>query len=147
MGKKKKKKPVRGSGFSVTMPTEPLAGEPKTTPIMAVMVQDEGALVLEHELRVGDSREFRVGGTAEAFMQRIGPAPDSDMFVLTSPNNRESVTVEYQHALAGPQKQSLGPGSRRIGERRAGTSLEIYSDPIGSRILCTGKCCTMWARG
>ena len=37
-----KKKPTRGSGVSVTLPTEPLAGNAKTTPIMAVMVQDEG---------------------------------------------------------------------------------------------------------
>ena len=94
------------------MPTEPLAGEAKTTPIMAVMVQDEGVTILEHELKVGDSREFRVGGTAEAFMQRIGPAPDSDMFIFANPNNRESITAEYTHALAGPQKKTLGPGAR-----------------------------------
>ena len=35
---KKKKKPVRGSGFSVTLPTEPLAGAAKDKPVMAVMV-------------------------------------------------------------------------------------------------------------
>ena len=33
---KRKKKPVRGSGFSVTLPTEPTAGAAKDKPIMAV---------------------------------------------------------------------------------------------------------------
>ena len=36
------KKPTRGSGISVTLPTEPLAGAAKTAAIMAVMVQDDG---------------------------------------------------------------------------------------------------------
>ena len=39
---KHKKKPARGAGFSVTLPTEPMAGEAKNKPIMAVLVQDEG---------------------------------------------------------------------------------------------------------
>ena len=50
-----KKKPTRGSGVSVTLPTEPLAGNAKTTPIMAVMVQDEGTPILEYEIKEGQS--------------------------------------------------------------------------------------------
>ena len=37
MAKSKKKKPVRGSGISVTLPTEPTAGAAKNKPIMAVL--------------------------------------------------------------------------------------------------------------
>ena len=109
---KHKKKPVRGSGFSVTLPTEPTAGAAKDAPIMAVLVQDEGVQILEYEIKEGQSINFRVGGTIEAFMQRVGPAPDGDMFLDANADNRESVVVEYAHALAGPQSKRLGPGSR-----------------------------------
>ena len=109
---KKKKKPVRGSGFSVTLPTEPTAGAAKDKGIMAVMVQDEGVSILEYELKLGNSIEFRVGGDKIGYMERIGPAPDSDMFMDADTTNKESVTVTYDHALAGPQKKVLGPGQR-----------------------------------
>ena len=76
MAKKKPgKKPTRGSGVSVTLPTEPLAGNAKTTPIMAVMVQDDGTPILEYEIKEGQSIQFRVGGTVRAFMERLGPGP------------------------------------------------------------------------
>ena len=110
--KKQKKKVVRGSGFSVTLPTEPMAGAAKDKPIMAVLVQDEGVQILEYEIKEGQSVNFRVGGSVEAFMERVGPAPDGDMFMDANSSNAESVTVEYEHALAGPQKKSLGPGQR-----------------------------------
>ena len=115
MGKKKKpKKPIfRGSGFSVTLPTEPLAGVGKTEPIMAVIVLDDGNPIgLEYEIKLGNSIQFRVGGTVEAFMERVGPAPDGDMFMDAAVANVEPVTVEYEHALAGPQKVELAPGKR-----------------------------------
>ena len=64
---KKKKKPVRGSGFSVTLPTEPTAGAAKDKPIMAVLVQDEGVQVMEYEIKLGNSISFRVGGTVAGF--------------------------------------------------------------------------------
>ena len=112
MAKSKKKKPVRGSGFSVTLPTEPTAGAAKDKPIMAVMVQDDGALIMEYEIKLGNSISFRVGGSVEAFMERVGPAPDSDMFMDADAGNAEPVTVEYEHALAGPQKKVLRPGQR-----------------------------------
>ena len=112
MGKKKKKKPVRGSGFSVTLPTEPMAGAAKDKPVMAVLVQDEGVQILEYEIKEGNSINFRVGGTIEAFMQRIGDAPDGDMFMDANSSNAEEVTVEYKHALAGPQKKVLRAGQR-----------------------------------
>ena len=110
--KKPAKKPTRGSGVSVTLPTEPLAGDAKTTPIMAVMVQDEGTPILEYEIKEGQSIQFRVGGTVKAFMERLGPAPDSDMFLDADGSNVEAVTVDYEHALSGPQKVSLQPGER-----------------------------------
>ena len=109
---KHKKKPVRGSGFSVTLPTEPMAGAAKDKPIMAVLVQDEGVTLMEYEIKEGNSINFRVGGTVQAFMERVGPAPDGDMFMDANASNAESVTVEYEHALAGPQKKVLGPGQR-----------------------------------
>ena len=109
---KHKKKPVRGSGFSVTLPTEPMAGAAKNNPIMAVLVQDEGVTIMEYEIKEGNSINFRVGGTVQAFMERVGPAPDGDMFMDANANNAESVTVEYEHALAGPQTKKLGPGQR-----------------------------------
>ena len=110
--KHKKKKPVRGSGFSVTLPTEPNAGAAKNNPIMAVLVQDEGVTIMEYEVKEGNSISFRVGGTVVAFMERVGPAPDGDMFMDANASNAESVTVEYEHALVGPQKKALGPGQR-----------------------------------
>ena len=70
---KRTKKPTRGAGVSVTLPTEPLAGDAKTTPIMAVMVQDDGTPILEYEIKEGQSIQFRVGGTVKAFMERTGP--------------------------------------------------------------------------
>ena len=42
MPKRKPKKVERGSGFSVTLPTEPMAGAAKNAKVMAVLVQDEG---------------------------------------------------------------------------------------------------------
>ena len=113
MAKKKPgKKPTRGSGVSVTLPTEPLAGDAKTTPIMAVMVQDEGTPILEYKIKEGQSIQFRVGGTVKAFMERLGPAPDGDMFLDADSANVEPVGVEYEHALSGPQAVSLQPGQR-----------------------------------
>ena len=105
-------KPVRGAGFSVTLPTEPMAGEAKNKPIMAVLVQDEGAPILEYEVKEGQSISFRVGGTVKAHMERVGPAPDADMFMDADSGNAEPVTVEYEHALAGPQKKVLRAGQR-----------------------------------
>ena len=112
MSQKKPKRPKRGSGISVTLPTEPLAGEAKTTPIMAVMVQDDGVSILEYELKVGNSIQFRVGGKTKAFMERIGPAPEGDMFLDADTSNVEPVAIEYEHALAGPLVVSLAPGHR-----------------------------------
>ena len=109
---KGKKKPVRGSGFSITLPTEPMAGAAKDKAIMAVLVQDEGTNIHEYAIKVGNSISFRVGGTVGAFMERVGDAPDSDMFMDAAPDNAEPVTVEYEHALAGPQSVTLRPGQR-----------------------------------
>ena len=106
------KKPTRGAGISITLPTEPLAGDAKTAPIMAVMVRDEGTLILEYEVKEGQSIQFRVGGTVKAFMERVGAAPDGDMFLDADSANAEPVTVEYEHALSGPQRIELRAGQR-----------------------------------
>ena len=106
------RKPTRGCGVSVTLPTEPLAGDAKTTPIMAVMVQDEGTPILEYEIKEGQSIQFRVGGTVKAFMERVSAAPDGDMFLDADGGNVEPVTVEYEHALSGAVTVSLQPGQR-----------------------------------
>ena len=79
---------------------------------MAVLVQDDGVTLLEYELKVGNSIQFRVGGKTKAFMERVGPAPDGDLFLDTDSSNVESVTVEFEHALSGPQSVLLGPGGR-----------------------------------
>ena len=112
MAKKKTKKPTRGSGVSITLPTEPLAGAAKSAAIMAVMVQDEGNSILEYEIKEGQSIQFRVGGTVKAFMERVGDAPDGDMFMDADSGNVEIVRVEYEHALSGLLKLSLLPGQR-----------------------------------
>ena len=109
---KKKKKPDRGSGFSITLPTEPMAGAAKSQPIMAILVKDGEIHIQEYEVKEGQSISFRVGGTVRAFMQRVGPAPGGDMYLDADASNAEPVTVEYEHALSGPQKQVLQPGQR-----------------------------------
>ena len=53
MPKRKPKKPNRGSGFSVTLPTEPMAGAAKNVKVMAVLVQDNGVPLLSTRSRKG----------------------------------------------------------------------------------------------
>ena len=79
---------------------------------MAVMVQDDGASILEYEIKEGQSIQFRVGGTVKAFMERVGPAPDGDMFMDADSGNVEAINVEYEHVLSGLQNISLQPGQR-----------------------------------
>ena len=45
-------------------------------------------------------------------MERVGDAPDGDMFLDADSGNVEPVAVEYEHALSGPQRVSLQPGQR-----------------------------------
>ena len=89
-----------------------MAGAAKTEPVMAVMVQDDGVQILDYELTLGASIAFRVGGAVKAFMQRVGPAPDSDIKMIAGSGNVEPVTVEYEHALSGSQKVTLRPGEQ-----------------------------------
>ena len=53
-----------------------------------------------------------MGGSIAAFMQRIGDAPDADMYLDADGGNVEPITVEYENALAGPQKIDLLAGQR-----------------------------------
>ena len=82
------------------------------------MVQDEGKPLLEYQVKEGNVIQFRVGGTVVAYMQRPedaeqrAPVPDGDMYLDAAQGNVESVTIEYEHALAGPQKKVLRPGQR-----------------------------------
>ena len=79
---------------------------------MAVVVQDDGVQILEYEMPLGASIAFRVGGKVRAYMERIGPAPDSDIKMIAGNDNVEPVTVYYEHALAGEQKKILRPGEQ-----------------------------------
>ena len=45
-------------------------------------------------------------------MERVGDAPDSDMFMDADGSNVEAIMVEYEHALSGLQRVSLQPGQR-----------------------------------
>ena len=109
---KKKKKPTLGAGFSITLPTGTMAGAAKDKAVMAVLVKDGEIHIQEYEIKEGQSISFRVGGTVQSFMERVGPAPDGDMFMDADARNAEPVTVEYEHALSGPQKKVLQPGQR-----------------------------------
>ena len=51
-------------------------------------------------------------------MERVGPAPDSDIKMIAGSGNVEPVTVEYEHALAGPQKVTLRAGRATEHQRR-----------------------------
>ena len=79
---------------------------------MAVMVADDGVPILEYELPLGQSITFRVGGTIRAFMERVGPAPDSAVWLTSNDNNPDPITVAFEHALAGPQTVTIGAGQR-----------------------------------
>ena len=45
-------------------------------------------------------------------MERIGPAPNGDLFLDADSSNVESVEVEFEHALSGLQRFLIGPGNR-----------------------------------
>ena len=98
--------------MTITLPTEPTSGAAKTKPVMAVLVLDEGVQILQYELPLGQSIIFRVGGNVEAFMERVGDAPDTPIWAIASGDNKELVKVEFEHALSGPQAVSLQPGQR-----------------------------------
>ena len=109
MAKKKPKRPVRGSGISVSLPTEPTVrgreGQARHGG------HRPGGRDLEYEIKLGQTIEFRVGGPYGGVHGRAsGPAPDSEFRVVTNGDNAESITVEYEHALGGPQKVVLAPG-------------------------------------
>ena len=103
--KKPAKKPTRGAGVSVTMPTEPLAGDAKTTPIMAVMVQDEGASILgiRNQGRAEHSSSASAAPSRRSWsvlaMHRTGICS----WTLTAETWNLS-WLEYEHALSGPQR-------------------------------------------
>ena len=63
-------------------------------------------------MKVGNSIQFRVGGKTKAFMERIGDAPDGDLFLDADTGNVEQVEVQYEHALSGPQGDLIPPGGR-----------------------------------
>ena len=133
--KKPAKKPTRGSGVSITLPTEPLAGAAKTAAIMAVMVQDDGVSILEYEIKEGQSIEFRVGGTIKAFMERVGDAPDGDMFMDADREQRGAgdsrVRTRAVRAAAGGL--SLQPGQRLSINPVVSTALVLCPRRIGNR--------------
>ena len=103
----------RGCEITITIPTEPMAGRAKNVPVMEVMVLDDGVQILQYPIPEGQSITFHVGGSIKAYMQRTGaPVPDVDMFATAGSRNKEPVTIEYQHALGGPQKVDLRAGQK-----------------------------------
>ena len=112
MSKKPKKHFARGCGITITIPTEPIAGAAKNKPVMAVLVQDDGVQILQYEIPEGQSITFRVGGLIRAYMERVGPAPDGEVWAITDGGNPGPVTVKFEHALSGPQTVVLDPGRR-----------------------------------
>ena len=101
---------------------------------------DEGVSILEYEIREGNSISFRVGGKVEAYMERIGPAPEGDMFMDAASANVESVTVEYEHALAGPQTKVLGPCKRLTLNAVVSRHWKIYRSELGVRLIAIVLC-------
>ena len=118
MAKKKEKSKTtgRGCGVTITLPTEPTAGAAKKKGIMGVLVQDEedgkNVKILEYNIPLGQSITFRCGGTIKAYMQRIGDAPDTPVWMDADASNRGPVQIEFEHALDGKQKVALKAGQR-----------------------------------
>ena len=102
--KKPAKKPTRGSGVSVTLPTEPLAaGMPTTAPIMAVMVQDEGTPMASNmKLRKGSPSSSASEGRSRHSWSGLALHRDSDMFLDADGGNVEPVTVDYEQCAFRP---------------------------------------------
>ena len=69
---------------------------------MAVMVQDDGVQILEYEIKDGQSITFRVGGSIAAFMQRVGDAPDADMYLDADGGNVEPITDQVRKRASRP---------------------------------------------
>ena len=131
MAKKSGKKPTRGAGVSVTLPTEPLAGDAKTTPIMAVMVQDDGTPILEYEIKEGQSIQFRVGGTVKAFMERLGPAPDGDMFLDADRQQRGTCDRRIRTRAVRPAGRLVAAGATSEHQPRGITALANDRGELG----------------
>ena len=89
-------------------PRNHLASAAKNVPLMAVMVRDDGINIFEYDVKEGQSIEFRVGGTMKAFMQRVGPAPNGDMYIDATAGNKQPVVIDFEHALSGPQHFRAG---------------------------------------
>ena len=70
-----KKKPLRGAGFSITIPTEPLASAAKNVPLMAVQVQDEGVKILEYDVKEGAEHRVSSGRYDESSHAASRPGP------------------------------------------------------------------------
>ena len=79
---------------------------------MAVKVEDKGEFLTEYDIPEGQSIEFRVGGDVIAYMQRVGPAPDGHMYFDADQDNVDEITIDFEHALSGPQTITLTPGQR-----------------------------------
>ncbi|MDE0332307.1 MAG: hypothetical protein OXL41_10610 [Nitrospinae bacterium] len=102
----------RGSGVTVLLPTEPVAGPAEDAKVVAVLVMDGDVHILEHELSEGAAITFRVGGTFRAYMERINtdvPFPD-DLWLVAHKSNRDPVVLEWEDALSGNEKKSMKPG-------------------------------------
>ena len=60
----------------------------------------------------GRASSFEWAVRRKRLMQRVGPAPDGDMFIDATAGNTQPVVVDFEHALSGPQHFVLAPGQR-----------------------------------
>lgn len=109
---KHKKPPRRGSGFSVSVPVEPMAGAAKNKPCMETQVQDGGGLVTGYPQPPGQSIAYRCGGEVMVALRHIKGTPIPDLVHITAgADNVEPITVEFEHALeSAPIIKVLQPG-------------------------------------
>ena len=133
MSKRAKKKPVRGSGVSITLPTEPTAGDAKAAAVMAVMVSDDGVPILEYELKLGNAIEFRVGGATKAFMERVGPAPDSEIYIDTLGRERRARDSRIRARARGGADEGLAARPAAYHQPRHGPALGHERTNLGVR--------------
>ena len=109
---KKKKKPTLGAGFSITLPTGTDGrGRERQGRYGRDACQENGVQIhiQEYEIKEGQSIQvFALAVRLQSFMERVGPAPDGDMFMDADARaTRNPVTVEYEHALSPVLRRSV----------------------------------------
>ena len=85
-----KKKPLRGAGILGHYPhgtTSQRCQEcARSWPFRC---RNEGIKILEYDVKEGAEHRVSSGRYDESFMQRVGPAPDGDMFIDATAGNKQ----------------------------------------------------------